>query len=113
MVNTRFRPVERHIPRYVTDLSRTGAFIRCDDPEPIGSIVDLHLTLVTDQIETIEGKAEVIRISHDPPGMGVRFVELSPQTQWVIERLLTGIDDMNLFDDVDAEVPIPPPIPAS
>ena len=42
-----------------------------------------------EEIETIEGEGEVVRISQDPPGMGVVFTELNTYSQKLIERLLT------------------------
>ena len=43
-----------------------------------------------DDIETIEGVGEVVRVEDDPPGMGVVFKELSNYSQTLIEKLLTA-----------------------
>ena len=42
-----------------------------------------------DDIETIEGIGEVVRVEADPPGMGVVFRELSAYSKGLIEKLLT------------------------
>jgi len=41
-----------------------------------------------DDIESIEGVGEVMRIETDPPGMGVVFRELSTYSKDLIEKLL-------------------------
>jgi hypothetical protein len=43
-----------------------------------------------DDIETIEGIGEVVRVHDDPPGMGVVFTELSSYSQGLIDKLLTS-----------------------
>ena len=42
-----------------------------------------------DDIETIEGIGEVVRVEQDPPGMGVVFRELNAYSKNLIEKLLT------------------------
>jgi hypothetical protein len=42
-----------------------------------------------DEIETIEGVGEVVRVSHNPHGMGVAFVQLTSYSQRLIEKLIT------------------------
>jgi uncharacterized protein (TIGR02266 family) len=88
-INHEFESVEQFITEYVTNISRSGAFIRSKDPLPVGTRVNLRFTVILDEIETIEGLGEVVRVSHDPPGMGVAFVELSSYSKRLIERLFT------------------------
>jgi hypothetical protein len=45
-------------------------------------------TVIMDDIETIEGVGEVVRIESEPQGMGVVFRELSAYSQNLIEKLL-------------------------
>jgi hypothetical protein len=52
--------------------------------------VNLKFTVIMDDIETIEGIGEVVRIESDPPGMGVVFTELNQYSKNLIERLLTA-----------------------
>jgi len=88
-INHEFDSVEQFITEYVTNISRSGVFIRSKDPLPIGTRVKLRFTVLTEEIETIEGEGEVVRVSHDPPGMGVAFVELSSYSQRLVEKLIT------------------------
>ena len=88
-INHEFLSVEQFITEYVTNISRSGAFIRSKDPLPVGTRVNLRFTVIMDEIETVEGVGEVVRVSHDPPGMGVAFVELTSYSQKLIERLFT------------------------
>jgi hypothetical protein len=43
-----------------------------------------------DDIETIEGVGEVVRVEVSPPGMGVVFKTLSDYSAKLIEKLLTA-----------------------
>lgn len=88
-INHEFDSVEQFITEYVTNISRSGVFIRSKDPLPPGTRVKLRFTLIMDELETIEGEGEVVRISQDPPGMGVVFTELTTYSQKLVERLLT------------------------
>lgn len=87
-INREFASVDQFITEYVSDISRSGIFIRSKDPLPEGTKVKLHFTVIVEEIETIEGIGEVVRVSHDPPGMGVVFVELTPYSERLIERIL-------------------------
>jgi hypothetical protein len=66
----------------------TGVFVRSKSPLPVGTAVNLRFTVVMDDIETIEGIGEVVRVEEDPPGMGVVFTKLSKYSQELIEQLL-------------------------
>ena len=92
VVNHEFASIEEFITEYVSDISRTGVFIRSDDPLPVSTKVDLRFTVIDEDFETIEGVGEVTRVvppgGKDPPGMGVVFVELTNPSQKLVERLL-------------------------
>ncbi len=87
-INKEFESFDAFIHEYVTNISRTGAFVRSKQPLPVGTRVDLKFTVVMDDIETIEGVGEVVRVQEDPPGMGVVFVELSRYSEQLLGRLL-------------------------
>lgn len=93
VVNREFESIEEFISEYVSDISRSGAFIRSDDPLPIGTRVDLRFTVIAGDFETIEGIGEVVRVvppgGNEPPGMGVVFTELTSYSQKLVARLLT------------------------
>ena len=88
-INKEFDSFDQFIQEYVTNISRTGAFIKTKTPLPVGTEVNLRFTVIMDDIETIEGIGEVVRVQTDPPGMGVVFKKLSDYSQDLIGKLLT------------------------
>ncbi len=89
-INKDFESFDQFVTEYVTNVSRSGVFIKSETPLPVGSEVNLRFTVVLDQLEVIEGLGEVVRVETDPPGMGVVFRELGSYSSRLIERLLTG-----------------------
>jgi len=89
-INKEFESFDAFIQEYVTNISRTGVFIKAAKPLAIGTKVNLHFTVIMDGVETIEGVGEVVRVEKDPPGMGVVFTELSAYSKDLIDKLLTG-----------------------
>jgi Tfp pilus assembly protein PilZ len=87
-INKEFESFDAFIQEYVTNISRTGVFIKSQTPLAIGTRVNLRFTVIMDDIETIEGIGEVVRVEKDPPGMGVVFRELSAFSKDLIEKLL-------------------------
>ncbi len=87
-INKEFESFDAFIQEYVTNISRTGVYIKSQQPLPIGTRVNLRFTVIMDDIQTIEGVGEVVRLEKDPPGMGVVFRELSAYSQDLIEKLL-------------------------
>lgn len=88
-INKEFDSFDQFIQEYVTNISRTGVFIKTKHPLPIGTTVNLRFTVIMDDIESVEGEGEVVRVEADPPGMGVVFRKLSGYSQGLIEKLLT------------------------
>ncbi len=92
-VNREFASVEEFIAEYVANLSRTGAFIRTDEPLPVGTRVALRFTVIDDELETIEGEGEVVRVVAPEPGaaagMGVVFTQLTAVSRALIEKIIT------------------------
>ncbi|MEO7329215.1 MAG: PilZ domain-containing protein [Minicystis sp.] len=89
-INKEFESYDAFINEYVTNISRTGVFIRSKTPLAIGTKVNLRFTVIMDDIETVEGVGEVVRVHDDPAGMGVVFTELSSYSKGLIEKLLTN-----------------------
>jgi uncharacterized protein (TIGR02266 family) len=91
-VNKEFASVDEFIAEYVTNLSRSGVFIKSDEPLPVGTRVNLKFTVIMDELETIEGIGEVVRAVHPgdggPAGMGVVFIELSQVSRQLVEKIL-------------------------
>lgn len=87
-INKEFESFDAFITEYVTNISRSGVFIKSKTPLPIGTMVTLRFTVIMDDIETIEGVGEVVRVEENPPGMGVVFREISAYSKAIIDRLL-------------------------
>jgi hypothetical protein len=87
-INKDFESFDAFIQEYVTNISRTGVFIKSQAVLPVGTRVNLRFTVIMDDIESIEGVGEVVRVEKDPPGMGVVFRELSIYSKDLIEKLL-------------------------
>jgi Tfp pilus assembly protein PilZ len=64
---------------YISDLSEGGVFIHTRRRAPLGSIVELNFTVLLDDPLVLTGAGVVVRHSDDPPGMGIRFVDPSPE----------------------------------
>ncbi len=86
-INKEFESFDAFIQEYVTNISRTGVFIRAQSPLPVGTRVNLRFTVIMEDIETIEGIGEVVRVEKD--GMGVVFRELAGYSKDLIDKLLT------------------------
>jgi Tfp pilus assembly protein PilZ len=89
-INKEFESFDAFIAEYITNVSRTGAFIKHSEPPPIGTEINLKFTVIMDDIETIEGVGRVVRVQHDPPGVGVVFTRISQYSQHLLEHMLTG-----------------------
>jgi Tfp pilus assembly protein PilZ len=98
-INKEFESFDAFIHEYVTNISRSGVFVKSKTPLGVGTKVNLKFTVIMDDIETIEGVGKVVRVQDDPPGMGVVFTELSQYSEHLIERLLKAPDT----DDADEE----------
>jgi hypothetical protein len=85
-INKEFESFDAFIQEYVTNISRSGVFIRSKTPLAVGTKVNLRFTVIMDDIETVEGTGEVVRV--EETGMGVVFRELTGYSQSLIERLL-------------------------
>ena len=88
-INKEFESFDAFVHEYVTNVSRSGVFIRSKEPLPIGTEVELTFTVIMDEVETIEGTGKVVRVDQDPPGLGVAFTELTKYSEDLLVRLLT------------------------
>ncbi len=96
-VNKEFRSVDQFIVEYVQNLSKSGAFIKSDDPLPVGTLVNLRFTVIMDELETIEGEGKVVRVvepgGDQTPGMGVVFTQLTHYSEKLLASLLERRED--------------------
>ncbi len=88
-INHEFASVEEFVAEYVSNISRSGAFIKTRHPLDVGTKVNLRFSIIMDDIETIEGIGEVVRVQASPPGMGVVFVTLTSISNELIGKLIT------------------------
>jgi hypothetical protein len=72
------------VPVRISDLSRSGAFLDCGNPLPVGTRLGLRF-MVGDYFFVVS--AEVV---HQMPqfGMGVRFLDLSPEARSILDGAL-------------------------
>ena len=54
-INKEFESFDAFVHEYVTNVSRSGVFIRTKEPLPVGTEVELTFTVIMDDVETIEG----------------------------------------------------------
>lgn len=87
-INKEFSSFDEFLQEYVTNISRSGVFIKTKTPLALGTLVNLRFTVIMDGIETVEGTGEVTRVAEG--GMGVVFREISAYSKAIIERLLLG-----------------------
>ncbi len=90
-INKEFESYDAFINEYVTNISRTGVFVRSKTPLAVGTKVNLRFTIILEDLEIIEGVGEVVRVVREagkPTGMGVVFTELSQVSRELVERVL-------------------------
>ncbi len=86
------------------NISLTGMFIRTDSPEPPGAVFMFEVW-VGDDYQLVHGVGEVVweRRRADgpnrPPGMGVRFLKLDPDSR----RVISGLVEHQLRAGAEAE----------
>lgn len=87
-INKEFASAEDFVGQYVSNISTSGVFVRCDAEISVGTHVNLNFTILADEIETITGIGEVVRVQDNPSGIGVEFRSLSEESMALIERLV-------------------------
>lgn len=85
-INKEFDSFDAFIQEYVTNISRSGVFIRSKSVLPVGSEVNLCFTIIAEDIQSVEGLGEVVRVEEG--GMGVVFRELTAHSRGLVDRLL-------------------------
>lgn len=87
-INKEFASAEDFVDQYVVNISTSGVFVRCDDELTVGMHVNLDFTILAEEIETITGIGEVVRLQVNPRGIGVEFRSMSAESMELIERLI-------------------------
>ena len=93
-IRLRYSDVDQFISKFAINISRGGMFLSSRNPKPIGTHLQFEMRLVDDS-PVIEGSGEVRWIReydrhhpNQPHGMGIRFFELKPESQGVLERII-------------------------
>lgn len=93
-IKFRSETLHQFIERYAIDVSRGGIFIRTREPLAVGTQLKLDFQY-QNGTPLMAGEGTVVWIREldpnrptVPPGMGVRFDRLSPESQTVLEQLL-------------------------
>ncbi len=95
---------ENFLFAYIRDISETGIFIRTNEPEKIGTMLNLRFMPDDGNRQMLQLEGEVLWVNslrtEDPnnihPGMGVRFVGLLPEHRF---RLIEYIKTFAYLDD--------------
>ena len=107
-INHEFHSVAEFIDEYVANISRTGVFIQSKDPLAIGTRVRLKFTLLLEEIETIEGEGEVVRVERGrKSGMGVVFTHLTQFSMALLDRIFTQTHAAPLPASSEPKAPMP------
>jgi type IV pilus assembly protein PilZ len=93
---------------YLQNISEMGIFIRTDRPQSIGT--RLRLRFQSDEGDPLDLDGEVtwinpLRAAGDNlnPGMGVRFIELTPEKREQVVGLVRTVAYLNRDDDIEAQ----------
>ncbi len=103
--------LEDFLEHHARDISRGGVFIRSKKPLPEGTLLKFELQL-EDSSKFVQGVGRVVWQRHDeqggddnPPGMGVKFIKLSPESRALVETIVVSAEQSSPEGD---ELPIHP-----
>jgi hypothetical protein len=94
-INHAYANLSDGVDQYVSDLSRTGAFVRMRQPLQVGANVNLVLSIAhRGRIEIIEARGHVVRAEREGErcGVGVEFVGMQDEMFYRLDHLLDEIE---------------------
>ncbi len=104
-IKLRYRDVDTFIDRFATNIGTGGMFIASRAPKPTGTKLKFALMLA-DESSLVAGTGVVRWVrAYDPDqprrphGMGIEFLELEPQSQSIIDRVVQHRADRGLDTD--------------
>jgi uncharacterized protein (TIGR02266 family) len=108
-VRLRYDSVLDFVETQSMNISRSGMFIVTEAPAPLGSRIEFEFSL-TDGFVLLHGLAEVVRVAKGGivEGMGVRFLNLDPTNQAVIERIVAVNTDEGRVSTLNFDFASPP-----
>ena len=87
-VRCKFDSIIDFVETQSVNISRTGMYLTTTEVVPVGTVLELEVGLA-DGMSLLKGKAEVVRVGTSAPaGLGVRFVELDPASQRLVDRIV-------------------------
>lgn len=96
-----YRSGENFLFSYIQNISEMGIFIRSDEPLPVGTEIDLRFR--PENEEPVELRGQVVWVNpvklggdNINPGMGVRFLDLTPERR---ERLVALVQTIAYLQD--------------
>ena len=100
VVRVAYATVDDLFSDFTRDINEGGLFIPSDRPKPPGTEVSMRFTLPGSE-RIVETSGRVVRVSDgegtEPPGMGIEFDPLSPETSSGVDQLIrsmrTGMAD--------------------
>lgn len=91
------------------NISRSGMFLSCADPRPVGTMIDFELAL-SDGLSLLRGKGEVVRVTGTPvAGMGVHFRDLDEEARRFLDRIVKVNEEEGRSPAVSLDFATPPP----
>ena len=111
--------VDQFIEQYSMDISRGGLFIKSKSPMPVGTLLKFEFQL-KDESRLIQGVGRVVwmRMAEQssepdrPPGMGVKFIKMDPQSRAIVERIVAPRGERPAaYESGTADAAPPPPRP--
>src|SRR5262245_4317444 len=104
-IRLRYQALDQFISKFAINISRGGLFLSSRNPKPIGTRLQFEIRLA-DDTPVIEGSGEVRWIReydrnepNQPHGMGIRFLEVKPESRALIERIIQHRRSLGEPDD--------------
>jgi uncharacterized protein (TIGR02266 family) len=112
-IRLRYQQVDQFISKFAVNISRGGMFLASRNPKPIGTELQFEMRLV-DNSPLIAGVGEVRWISEydkdrpaAPHGMGIRFLDLNPESRVLIERIVEHRRSLGTGEQEEDAIPDP------
>ena len=91
VVRVDYQTVDEFFSEFARNINEGGLFVESETPHPPGTRVDLHFQLPGSG-EPVQVTGSVVRTSpgsvDEPPGMGIEFDDLDPQTRQRINEMV-------------------------
>ncbi|RLB55233.1 MAG: hypothetical protein DRJ42_06775 [Deltaproteobacteria bacterium] len=90
--------VDEFVEQYAVDVSRGGIFIKSKNPMSIGTLLKFEFQL-KDESRLIHGVGRVVWKREGsggedkPPGMGIKFIKMDPQSRALVEKIAAARGD--------------------